>query len=176
LAGPFGSDAIGIKAEIDLVEIELEDLVLAVGLFDTEGQNRFLDLSVKRLVGRQQEVLGNLLGDGGCTDEAAAGTDVLHIHCHGAHQPADIDAGMIVEILVFSRKKRCLDAIGNGLDRHEKPIFTGVFLHQRAVAGVNASGHRRRVFRKYLVVGKFLGDDAQIDRRRSRRAQKQEAA
>ena len=40
-------DAIGAEAEEDLVEIELEDLVLGVGLLDAEREDRFLDLAVE---------------------------------------------------------------------------------------------------------------------------------
>ena len=57
-------DAVGADAEIDLVEIELEDLVLAVGALDADGEDGFLDLALERAVAREQEVLGHLLRDG----------------------------------------------------------------------------------------------------------------
>jgi hypothetical protein len=56
-------DAVGIQTEEDLVEIEFEDLVLAVGLLDAEGEDCFLGLALHRLLARQEEVLGDLLGD-----------------------------------------------------------------------------------------------------------------
>lgn len=149
---------------------------MPVAPVDAEGENRFLDLAVESLVGGQKEVFGNLLRDGGRADEAAAGTDVLQVHRHSADEAADINAGMIVEILVFSRKERRLDAIGDRLDRHEKPVLPRVFLHQRAVAGMNARRHRRGILRQDLVIGKLLRDHAQIDGSCSRRTQKQEAA
>ena len=39
-------DAVGAKAEIDLVQVKLEDLVLRVGLLDAEREQRLLHLAV----------------------------------------------------------------------------------------------------------------------------------
>ena len=57
-------NAVGAKAEIDLVEIELEDLLLGIGALDLEREQRFLDLALERDLVGQKEVLGDLLGDG----------------------------------------------------------------------------------------------------------------
>src|SRR5690606_31896875 len=57
-------DAIGADAEIDLIEIELEDLVFRVGALDADGENGLLDLALDGAVAGQEKVLGDLLGDG----------------------------------------------------------------------------------------------------------------
>ena len=75
-----GGDAVGAEAEEDLVEVELEDLVLGVGLLDAEREDRFLDLAVERLLVGEQEVLGDLLGDG---RGAAADAARCRIACDG---------------------------------------------------------------------------------------------
>ena len=59
-----GGHAVGADAEVDLVEVELEDLVLRVGALDADGEDRLLQLALELLLARQQEVLGHLLGDG----------------------------------------------------------------------------------------------------------------
>ncbi len=46
-------NSVGADAEIDLVEIEFEDLVLAVGALDTDGEDGFLDLAGERAVARR---------------------------------------------------------------------------------------------------------------------------
>ena len=58
------SDAIGAKAQVDFVQVKLEDLVLAVSALDLERQQRFLDLARHRKFVGQQEVLGDLLRNG----------------------------------------------------------------------------------------------------------------
>ena len=74
-----GGDAIGAEAEIDLVEIEFEDLVLRIGALDAQRQQRFLDLALERHLVGQQEVLGDLLGDGRGALRAAAAAEVLRV-------------------------------------------------------------------------------------------------
>jgi hypothetical protein len=65
--GERGSgDAVGIEAEENLVEIKLQNPVLGIGLLDAEGEDRLLDLALIGLIGREQEVLCDLLGNRGC--------------------------------------------------------------------------------------------------------------
>ena len=66
-----GGDAIGVQTEEYLVEIELDDLVLGEGLLDALHQQRFLQLAFERALVGQEEVLGDLLGDGGGADDLA---------------------------------------------------------------------------------------------------------
>ena len=54
--------AVVARAEIDLVQIELEDALLGVGLLDAEGEDGLADLARERRLVGQQEVLGDLLG------------------------------------------------------------------------------------------------------------------
>ncbi len=72
-------DAVGAEAEIDLVEIELEDLVLGVGALDPQREQRFLDLAVERDLVGQQEVLGDLLRDRGSALRPATRAHVLQV-------------------------------------------------------------------------------------------------
>src|SRR5690606_4905026 len=66
-------DAVGAAAEIDLVEIELEDAVLRKRLLDPQRDERLLDLPFDRELVREKEVLRDLLRDGGGADRAPAG-------------------------------------------------------------------------------------------------------
>ena len=50
--GRFG--AVEPVAEVDLVQIDLENLVLAVELLDPLRENRFAHLAAKRLVAREE--------------------------------------------------------------------------------------------------------------------------
>ena len=66
-----GLDAVGAVAQIDLVHVQLEDLVLAQVAFDLQGQQDFRDLAREALFAGQEVVLRHLHGDG-----AAAGLDL----------------------------------------------------------------------------------------------------
>ena len=59
-----GVDSVGAAAEIDAVQIELEDLVLAELALQRQRQDRFLDLAPEGAVVGQEDVARQLLGDG----------------------------------------------------------------------------------------------------------------
>ena len=65
IAQAGGRHAIGARAEIDLIEIEVENLVLRERAVDANRKDRLLRLAQEGLLARKQEVLRNLLGDRG---------------------------------------------------------------------------------------------------------------
>jgi len=95
------------RAHIDAVVIHFEDLVLGVVAVEPDRQERLLDLAVERPLRRQEQVLGELLGDGGTALQARI---ALRIRNHGAQRAPDVDAEMIVEAPVL-RGERRLDEI-----------------------------------------------------------------
>ena len=149
-----GGDAVVSKAEIDLVEIKLENLVLGIGRFDAEGDERFTNLAFDRALVADEKVLGDLLGDGrGALHMAAA----LGEHRHGAHHAFRIDADVVVEILVFGGDERLFHQLRNGGTRQEQAAFTRIFGEDRAVAGVQPCRHWRLVVAQLGCVGQILG-------------------
>ena len=96
-------DAIGANAEIDLVEIQLEDLVLRVGTLDADGEDSLLELALHRALAAEQEVLGDLLGD----RRATLGTPVVTLDLglddfeDGTRDALEVDAAMLVEAAVL---------------------------------------------------------------------------
>jgi len=97
-----GVDTIGSGAEINPVQIERQDLLLGEGVFQPERQQQFLTLAPNGAVGRKENILGQLLGDGAAALNQAAGTDIGD---DGAHQALGIDAEMAVEAAVFRRQQ-----------------------------------------------------------------------
>ena len=57
-------DAENAGAEIDAVEIEREDLVLGVARLQIEREHRFLHLALEGAAGIEEQILGQLLGQG----------------------------------------------------------------------------------------------------------------
>ena len=123
LAGGFaeialrrGFDAIGAGAEIDAVEIELEDFWLLLNLRSSQTrQHHLLHLAQERALLGQEQVLGELLGDGRAALRDAAVQDVGH---RGAREPDRIDAVVAVEAAVLDRDERLRQIGRQLLERH----------------------------------------------------------
>jgi hypothetical protein len=88
----------GAGAEIGPVEIELEDLVLGEPVLQPQGEDGFLELALVGAVGLEEQVLGQLLGDGRAALDDAAG---LLVGDEGAHQADGIDAEVMLEAAVL---------------------------------------------------------------------------
>src|SRR6185295_8888592 len=116
-------------AEEDLVEVKLENLVLAEGLLDALGEQRLLQLALSGLFAGEQKILGHLLGDRGGADEFSRSAEqaILQVDENRAPDALPVEAGMAVEILVLSRQKGLDDARRHGIDRNEQTPFLGVF-------------------------------------------------
>ena len=138
-------DAVRVEAEEDLVEIELENLVLAEGLLDALGEQRLLQLALGRLFAGEQEVLGHLLRDGRGADEpaAVAAQAVLQVDERRPRDPLPVKPGVTVESLVLGRDERLDQLLGNGVHRNEEAPLARIFGKQRPVARMHAGHHRR---------------------------------
>ena len=98
-----GIDAIGAGAEIDPVQIDLEDLVLGEAVLEPQRQQGLADLARKAPLGRQEQVFGELLGDRAAALDEMPGGEIGE---RGAQQPDRIDAEMAVEAAVLGRDHR----------------------------------------------------------------------
>ena len=105
-----------------LVEVELHDLVLAVGLSELVGEGELLDLAVDSLVRREELLLGELLRDRAATADDVAGAQVVEGRSDDA---GEVEAGVRVEAPVLDRDR--------GLDHHGRDILQ---LHGKAVIAV----------------------------------------
>ena len=102
--------AIGAGAQIDAVQIELEDLRLGQRLVERRGVEQLLELAREGALRRQEHDLGHLLGDG-----RAAGHHMAraHIEPGRAQEPAHVDAVIGPEASVLHR-----DEGGGQIGRH----------------------------------------------------------
>jgi hypothetical protein len=116
-----------------------------------EGQDRLADLALDLQLVAEQEVLRHLLGDGRGADRPLVPDHVEEVGHRRARDRHEIDAVVIVEVLVLGRDEGVDDPLGDHLDRHEDPLFDGELGQDPAVAGVHA-GHRRRVVARELIV------------------------
>ena len=147
-----GRDAVGADAEIDFVEIELEDPLLRERALDLHREQRFLDLAGQRQFVGQQEVLRDLLGDRRRALRTAAGAVVLDVGKAGARDAREVDAVVLVEALVLGRDERVDDQARYRLDRQVEPALARILGEQLPVGGMHAGHHRGLIVLKLRVV------------------------
>src|SRR5208283_109074 len=93
-------DAIGARAEIDPIEIKLENLFLAVFALEPKREDRLLNLTGERALLGEEEILGELLGERGAALHATAAD---HVAQQRAREPLRIEAPMRIEAAVLDR-------------------------------------------------------------------------
>ena len=100
-----GLDTVGTVAEVDLVQIELEDLVLGIVLLDLQRDPDFAELALDAQVLAVEvlgpEVAGQLHGDGGAALRLPAGDGADDVAPDRAGEPEPVDPVMLVEALVL---------------------------------------------------------------------------
>ena len=133
-------DAIGTLAEIDGVEVQLEDVVLAHLLFEADGERDLLGLATEVPIVGEQCLLDQLLRDGGTALIDTAGADILH---ERPHQPAQVDTGMVEELGVLDGQHR-LDHRGWDVGQRHRIAVLGAVQRgdDRAVRGEDLRAHR----------------------------------
>ena len=145
-----GGDAVGVLAEEDLVEVELEDLVLGERVLEPGGEDDLLDLALAGAVAGQEEVLHHLLGDRrGAAQPLAGGGGVVE----RGDDAARVEAVVVVEVLVLGGDEGLPDAFGDLVDGREDAPLAGELVHELALAGVDAAERRRLVALELGVVG-----------------------
>ena len=123
---------------------------------DLHRQQRFLDLARERHLVGEQEVLGDLLGDGGGALRAPPAAVLLHEQHRGTRDAGEVDPAVLVVILVFRRDEGAGDELGHGLDRNVEPPLARIFGEQRSVGGVHPRHHRGLVVLELGIVRKRL--------------------
>jgi hypothetical protein len=110
-----GAVAVGALAQVDLVQVELQDAVLAQLAFQLPGNQRFLQLAFDGAPRAQEEGARHLLRDGaGAAADAAGG-----VRPGGARHPLEADAVVVVELVVLHRQHGVLQQLGRLRDGHE---------------------------------------------------------
>src|SRR5215813_8876806 len=101
-------DAPGAAAEINGIEIKLENLPLAQRVLDPRRQNHLADLALVGQVFAYQQVLDDLLGDGRAALRAPGRGKIAD---EGADQAALVDPLVLIEAFVLGREKSLLHVL-----------------------------------------------------------------
>src|SRR6185503_14073166 len=146
-------DAARAAAEVDVVQVELEDLVLVVGALDRAGDARLEQLAGERLVlprdALGDEVAGELHGDGARALADVAGAQVGE---QGAEDAVRVDAVVLAEALVLDGDEGIGDVGGEALELDDAAVHQSERAHLTAVA----VEHQRR------AVGLVGGEAADV--------------
>ena len=132
-----GLDAVVALAQRDGVEIPFQNLILGVFLFQLDGKICLLNFALVALLGGEQLVLDELLGDGG----TALRGIVLQVGHESADDALDVNAIVGVEACVLDRHKGLSQLIRNLVKICPDAVFRpAVGGDQIAVAVVDKGG------------------------------------
>ncbi|KWT96882.1 hypothetical protein APY03_2088 [Variovorax sp. WDL1] len=159
-------EAIGAMAEEDLVQVDLENLVLAQVLLEPEGQQRLQDLALQGPLGAQVDVARHLLRDGG----GALVHAMPQVGQHRAQQALGIDARVLVEAGVFHRHHRVLELLGHLGDTNQLASLFAELADQHTVSGVDAQRQLGPVVGELGHVGQLRGQHRNGDTGRAQRS------
>ena len=132
---------------VDLVEVQLQEPVLRVPLLQLECEQRLLHLAGEAPVRREEEHLGELLGDRAAALHDAA---VAEVRVGGAEDAPDVDPEVRVEARVLDRDDGVAQAKRDLLERHEDPLLRLELGEELVVLGVDPTPDARRVLLERL--------------------------
>ncbi len=125
-----GLDAVGALPQVDLVQVHGQDLVLGVDLLDLHGEDHLAGLAGEGLLEGQEQVAGQLHGEGAGPGTAAA-QDVVQDDLHHA---LHVDAVVLIEAAILDGDHGVLEVLRNALQGHDGAVL-GVELLQGVPIG-----------------------------------------
>ena len=112
--------AIQPVAEIDLIQIQLEDFFLRIQPFDADRQRDFLELSPVLFFPGEKTLPGQLLGDGAASLGHAA---VAEVCPGGPHDSPGVVPSMVLKPLILERDNGLAEVSGHARQRNFDSVF-----------------------------------------------------
>ena len=157
-----GGNAIRAGAEINLVEVDLENAVLAELMLDPIGEQRLFDLARDGHLVTEQKVTDDLLRDRRRADRPLTALKTRQIGHRSAEDRSRVDAVMGIKIAIFGGQHRLDHRLRHLADRHNHPVLAGKLGHKGALARIHLGTDCGDIFRELLMVRQFA---AEIDQR-----------
>ncbi len=112
--------AVASVSEVDVVQVEVEDLVLAQLLLEAPREDELLDLARQRPLGREQEQLHDLLCDGA----RALGRPTLgEVAEHRANDARVVQPLVLIEVRVLRRQHAEHQISRDPIHRNHRPAL-----------------------------------------------------
>ncbi len=137
-----GREAVRALAQIDLVHVQLENLVLGERALDLVRKQHFIDLARVRLFARQEEVARDLHRDRARALRSAAMRQIGEAR---AQDTDEVDAAVFVEAVVLDREHRFFHLVGNVGETHQAATLFAEFADQHVVGRIDAQRHFRTI-------------------------------
>ena len=128
--------------QIHLVCVHGEDLGLGEVSLDLDGHQGFLDFAPEALLGRQEELSAELLGEGA---GPLSSTPLGEVRDRGPHDAQDIDAPVALEMAVLDGDDRVPEHRRDLVVGHNDAPLQGEAADDRAVVRVKVRHHVRPV-------------------------------
>ena len=117
-------DAVGAVAQIDFVEVQLEDFFLAQLTLDFQRQQDFVELAQIGFFTAEIKISRQLHGNGAA---ALAALARRHQHVGGAQNALIVHAGVLEKAVVLGGEKRLLHQWRNVIQRFRGASFLAKF-------------------------------------------------
>ncbi len=117
-------------AEVDLIAVEGEDLLLGEVLLDLEGEDDLLDLPLGSLLGREEEQPRELHGEGGEALAVAAGAEVGE---GGSRHAPHVDPDVLPEVRILHGDDRVAQDGRDVREGHHHALLDRELAEDRAV-------------------------------------------
>src|SRR4029077_5857723 len=132
-------ESIVAMGEVHLIRVHGEDLRLGVTPLDLEGKQDFLGLTAEAAFAAvEKKIASELHGDGA----GALGTPPLHeVAVSSAGDAREIDAPMILEVLIFNGANGVVENLGSLLPGHKNTALQGEAADECAIVGIDFRDH-----------------------------------
>jgi len=137
--------------EVDLVQVQVQDFLLAHLPFHPVGQDQFLELAADALFGGEEEVLHRLLGYGAPSLGEAPPQEILD---GGTNDRGEIDPPMVEEVGILGGDEGVHDMAGDLVKRGKGPFLDVEFPYHVVIAVVDLGGYARPVLLHGIEGGK----------------------
>ena len=129
-------------AEVHLIRVELEDLIFGEVFLDVDCQQRFVRFAPPTFLGREEDLLRQLLRQRRCAFFFSSGDRVFQ---QRANDRLRIDSAVVIEVRILGRDDRADQMRRHVAFRDDNPFLNRVLGEADAVAIVDVCDDRGRV-------------------------------
>ena len=137
-----GFDAVAAAAEVDIIHVHFEYLILREFLFHAYGEIGFLKLAFEGLIRRKMAELNKLLTYGRCPLHLAAGFEIRERRTADTHY---VDTAVFIESCILCGGKGVLDILRQALDFYIYSVFASLNDPKLVALGIEYSQALRRI-------------------------------
>jgi hypothetical protein len=148
-------DPVGAAAQVDVVQVEQQNVVLRQLLLEPQRQDDLLHLALVALLRAQQHRLDDLLRDGAAALHFAAGDDVVEERAHDAGR---VDALVAVEGVVLGGDECLAHVLWDAIERHQVALLRVELADHGSIVGQDLRRHRRLILHRGVDRRQVAGD------------------